>query len=354
MKKPIYENFSKDELEEILTTSKTIPECLKRLGYSQTYTRVIKKIAEKYNIDISHLSKEHNLIGQTFGRLTVIAKATPEEIQNSNLKKSTYTYWKCICSCPEHNIKICSSHHLTQGNTKSCGCLIHEQHYNDLTGQKFGHLTVLGRDKSDLSRVYWKCQCDCSQQTILKVDGNALKNGHTKSCGCSIVGDLYNQRFGMLTVVDRDYTRGPKAYWLCKCDCGNPKLKSVSGPDLRAGTVQSCGCLKSRGELKVRNILNSLQIEFLDQYSFEDLTGKGKQLKFDFYLPDQNILIEYQGSQHYESFDHFGGEERLKTQQEYDSLKRDYCESHNIKLIEIPYWDYNKLNEDYLLSLINS
>ena len=59
---------------------------------------------------------------------------------------------------------------------------------------------------------------------------------------------------------------------------------------------------------------------------------------------NQNIecLIEYQGKQHYEQSEYFGGEDSFIKQRKYDALKKEYCKIHNIKLIEIPYWDFDK------------
>ena len=61
-------------------------------------------------------------------------------------------------------------------------------------------------------------------------------------------------------------------------------------------------------------------------------------MKFDFYIPQKNIVIEYQGEWHYFDF-----KNNLKTQQIRDQIKRDYCKSHNITEIEIPYWDFSNI-----------
>lgn len=66
-------------------------------------------------------------------------------------------------------------------------------------------------------------------------------------------------------------------------------------------------------------------------------------LRFDFYLSDYNILIEYNGKQHYYSIPYFGGEDTLKRQKVNDAIKEKYCQDNNIKLIRIPYWDFNNI-----------
>lgn len=90
-------------------------------------------------------------------------------------------------------------------------------------------------------------------------------------------------------------------------------------------------------------------IEYLSQYSFNDLKDISL-LRFDFYLPEFNILIEYQGEQHYKSIEGRGGEKSFRDRIKKDSMKRDYCLRNDIKLIEIPYWDYNKLCENYFIN----
>lgn len=74
------------------------------------------------------------------------------------------------------------------------------------------------------------------------------------------------------------------------------------------------------------------------------MSNKNWKLRFDFYFPEQNICLEYQGIQHYDFTNKFYSEEG----QERDNLKREYCRNNNIKLIEIPYTDFNKINWNYL------
>ena len=96
----------------------------------------------------------------------------------------------------------------------------------DLTGKKFGKLTVLNQEEDYIQangrhRSRWKCICECGNECI--VDGDALRTGNTKSCGClkhrKFAKDLTGQRFGKLTVVGRSPKYlNQKVYWHCKCD----------------------------------------------------------------------------------------------------------------------------------------
>ena len=99
-------------------------------------------------------------------------------------------------------------------------------------------------------------------------------------------------------------------------------------------------CKKSHGEDIIKKYLDSNQIEYEWQKRFDDLYGNcNRKLSYDFYLPLYNVLIEYQGKQHYFSIDFFGGESAFKTRIEYDNIKREYARSKCIDLLEINYND---------------
>lgn len=94
----------------------------------------------------------------------------------------------------------------------------------------------------------------------------------------------------------------------------------------------------SKGERYFREKLIELNIDFKEQYSFDDLRGKKKPLLFDFALFSNGILkclIEYNGLQHYKPVKIWGGSQKFNVQQEYDTLKSEYCKAHNIKLFVI-------------------
>lgn len=94
------------------------------------------------------------------------------------------------------------------------------------------------------------------------------------------------------------------------------------------------GCIESHGERAIRNLLIQKGIPFKAQFTFADCKYKGK-LRFDFYLPESNILIEYQGRQHYALYDPFGGEKEYSKIIIRDRIKKEYCAKNNIRLEEI-------------------
>lgn len=103
------------------------------------------------------------------------------------------------------------------------------------------------------------------------------------------------------------------------------------------GCPQCSTCTKSTGEKTITDWLDNYDIAYEKQKTFEGCKDK-YVLRFDFYLPDYDIAIEYNGKQHYEPIDYFGGEATFRMQQHHDEIKRDYCTKNNMLLFEIPYF----------------
>lgn len=114
---------------------------------------------------------------------------------------------------------------------------------------------------------------------------------------------------------------------------------------LRKGPCPRCN--SSRGERKIERFLIKNQINYESQKRFTDLKG----LSYDFYLKDYNILIEFQGEQHYMPIRHFGGEEKFQYQLKNDKKKREYAKNNQYTLLEIRYDEINKI-EDIISAFI--
>lgn len=127
----------------------------------------------------------------------------------------------------------------------------------DLTGMKFGRLTVLSQaeDIKGKNRNYaaWLVQCDCGSDPFV-TRGFSLSSGITKSCGClqkeatskANSAKLIGRRFGRLVVLQRledviEDKKDGNVYWLCQCDCGNTCISSTNA--LISGNKKSCGCI---------------------------------------------------------------------------------------------------------------
>lgn len=184
------------------------------------------------------MSKSDNLDVKRFGKLEVV------ELSH---KRGNRRYWKCKCDCGNTVVREAQS--LIYGGSKSCGC--NKNRLQDLTGQRFGRLTVIERADNKGTKTMWLCKCDCGNKVIK--EGSNLKNEDTQSCGClrsektseRSLKDLVGKRFGMLAVLRRADNVGKNTMWLCKCDCGNETI--TSGGRLVIGITRSCGCLKFVG-----------------------------------------------------------------------------------------------------------
>lgn len=116
----------------------------------------------------------------------------------------------------------------------------------DRVGHRFGNLVVVSLASRRPTR--WLCQCDCGGQTV--VVGSHLVAGNIKGCGCGRgwnKTNLTNQRFGRLVALyaDPDIRAGQRLAWWCRCDCGETKL--IDGNNLRRGLTKSCGCMRNHG-----------------------------------------------------------------------------------------------------------
>lgn len=230
-------------------------------------------------------------------------------------------------------------------------------------GNRYGKLLVIeeaGRTKKGM--VKWKCQCDCGEINI--IDGLKLRN-KTRTCciHCAskqrgenikekLIKDIKGQKFGYLTVL-KYYGTDPKPHggslWECQCDCGNKII--VNGTVLRNGKRKSCGCLHSKGEAKIRNILIDQNIPFEEEKTFQTCLSKNnKKLRFDFYI-NNNYIIEYDGRQHFffEEDNGWNTQQHFNETQENDKIKNQWCKKNNIQIIRIPYTYYDELCLEDLL-----
>lgn len=238
-------------------------------------------------------------------------------------------------------------------------------------GKKFGKLTIL----EILSSEKVKCQCECGN--IVEIYKSNLSRGYTKSCGCirqetakqhtiemncqrskEFLDDIIGKVFGYLIVLEKDENKSQemnKVYLKCQCNCGCNSIVSIRADSLKSGNTTSCGTTQSRGELKIKTLLDELNIRYKQQVHFQDLKYKN-YLYFDFGIYNDNnellFLIEFQGQQHYVVSDYWGGEEALKENQRRDQLKREYCLKNNIPLIEIPYQHLKRIDKGYILKLL--
>ncbi len=103
-------------------------------------------------------------------------------------------------------------------------------------------------------------------------------------------------------------------------------------------------CKETTGERKIRLYLEEHNISYMYQKIFKDC-NYNSGLPFDFYLPDSKTLIEFDGIQHFEPVEIWGGENALKSQQKRDKIKNEYAEQNNYNLIRIKYFELEKMDK---------
>lgn len=216
-----------------------------------------------------------DLTGKHFGRLTVLEK--------TEKRQDRYVLWRCRCDCG--NEIFVNTKSLTRGTISDCGCIPRKTARRgsiaeDLTGRRFGRLTVIERGENRNGRTCWLCRCDCGTEKL--VPAHELKAGRSKSCGClrrqtgKSVVDLSGQRFGRLSALYPTERRDGKGsvYWMCRCDCGN--TVTVTESNLVYGTYRSCGCLRREYQENVSKNLHLIDgtcVELLGRKKRSDNTS---------------------------------------------------------------------------------
>jgi len=184
------------------------------------------------------MSRAEDLTGRVFGSLTVLRRG--EDHVTPKGHKSPR--WLCYCSKYKHEVLV-HARSLKNGNTTSGkGNAPH-----DLTGQKFGSLTVLRRGEDYVSpkghkRTRWVCWCSETNRKVL-VHAASLKSGETTSGrGDDLkLEDLTGQRFGTLTVLRKgDYSNTGKVRWWCWCSEYKRKVL-VLASSLKSGNTTNGG-----------------------------------------------------------------------------------------------------------------
>lgn len=182
--------------------------------------------------------KRSELIGQVFGRLTVV---------DYGYRKNHSFYWKCECSCPNKTVVYATSHALTSGNTQSCGCLRKELLHDKMSKYHVGDvikgcelIEIIGNKHGS---PLWKCKCsDCGSD--LEYTSKQISKRKDNRCYDCIYPNLVGETFGRLHVDERIPDKKNKWLYVCTCSCEEHNVIKVPRCSLTRGTTQSCGCLK--------------------------------------------------------------------------------------------------------------
>ena len=295
----------------------------------------------------STYEKHKHLIGTRINKWTVL------DIVEHRGKDKGYIYAKCQCVCG--TIRDVRLSKLLGNYCLDCGCG-HKDRLKESIKKKYEYLvntqvngwTILeiippsGKHTS----AYALCKCQCG--TVKEVKISYIISGRSKDCGCgrkkmlkeTRTKSLVGQRFGKLVVVEmlEERNKNGRIIYRCECDCGNEV--NVLGNSLTMCHTLSCGCLVSYWNMYIQRFLEDNKIEHTPEYT---VYIGDNYYRYDFYLPQYNLFIEYDGQQHYEPVRFYGSDEDaeyvFKRTQERDKIKNQYCEDNNINLLRIPYWE---------------
>lgn len=285
-----------------------------------------------------------DLTDKKFENLTVLYRVQ-DVTQNGKKKRAK---WHCKCNCGnEFDVLADNLKRRPSMSCQECANKKRAAHNRiNVVGRTYGRLTILEVIPNTYPTKV-RCVCDCNNEHIcLQSDVVA---GHTQSCGC-----LQSEKASQANTKDwtghisgcgikflhRD-KMNDKGQWLWKCSCGVcGKVFSALPAKINNGHITSCGCrIQSVGEEYIAQILHEFSISFIPQYTFDDCKQK-YVLRFDFAITKSDVvlgLIEYDGIQHFEPIEVFGGEEGLKATQIRDEIKNTYCKSHNLPILRLPY-----------------
>jgi hypothetical protein len=261
---------------------------------------------------------------------------------------------KVTIICKKHNIEFLQTpeKHLSSktGGCPKCNTIGKGKLTNSIFIEKSKELHF---DKYDYSKVEYitsnkKVTLICKEHGEFDITPNA----HSRGVGCSKCSgnykykvddllDIYSNIYDSYTYDFKNY-RNIKSK--IKVRCSKHSIFETTAELLLNGYgCSSCG-KKSLGEDRISSYLIYKNIEYIKQKSFDGCVYKNK-LQFDFYVSSFNLCIEYDGRQHFEPVEYFGGLNCFNDQIIKDSIKNEFCYKNNIKLIRIPYYEFNNIEK---------
>ena len=288
-----------------------------------------------------------------------------------DFSKTNYTKAlnKVLVTCPKHGDFQLRANDLSRG--RGCPKCAQENtgKANSLTQDEFIHRSNLVHDnKYDYSKVQYNGVHN-KVKIICPIHGEFLQapHQHMVGSGCKQCGFESISQSKLSNT--ENFIESAKIVHGDKYDYSQVEYKintvpvkivcSIHGEFMQSPAAhlkgQGCPiCQESTGEKLVTAILEKQEVNFIKQHKFVDCTNKKegrfcRKLSFDFYIPELNTCIEYDGRQHFEPIIGLGGEEAFKNQKIRDKIKNQYCEENGIKLIRIPHTMKKEDVEPYIL-----
>lgn len=354
--------YTNDEIQQILD-----PYGVKALEYISTKNVIaVDSCGYKYKIVLTNLLNREKLPHRYRGNPFALYNLSVYLKQNgSSLMVLSSDYSNCNKKiellCPKHLDKGIQYKTLDYLLNKNCNCKYCNREEvsatrrisNEIVSSRCDELglTYIGQytDNGE-TKVKFRCNkhVDKGVQTISWY--------HLKTCalGCSFCAGKHktnNDFINEMKLINPyieiigEYN-GSELPVECKCRKCGYKWSPI-GRSLKYG--QGCPvCKSSKGERKIEQFLKKSGVSFICQKTFDDCKN-AKKLRFDFYLPDFNIAIEYDGAQHYMPIDFAGkgnnwARRTLEETKKKDGIKDRFCNEHGICLIRIPYWEIQNTN----------
>jgi len=285
---------------------------------------------------------------------------TPRDVLAGSRKKA---WWKCDVADDHEweavidsrkfgkNCPCCAGKMLVKSN---CLATTHPEIAKEWHSTKNGELTprdiISGRNE----KAWWKCdvaddhEWEASSNSRVYGSGCPCCNGHKvvkSNCFATIHPEIAKEwhptKNGELTPIDVRSMSNKKVWWRCSVADDH----EWEAPLSRRASGHGCPkCLISKGQLEVERVLKSHNINYETEKTFDGCKFK-ILLRFDFYIPGLNLLIEYDGQQHFDPIKYFGGEKALKITQKRDKIKNKFAKENNISLLRIPYYSFNEIDE---------
>lgn len=212
-------------------------------------------------------------------------------------------------------------------------------------------------------RAIWKCS-KCKKDFKSEV-GNVVKRKHMKCSSCRafeptdenrlsithphLVSEWDFEKNGENTPDNVSYGRDIYIWWICS-DCEHEWKSRLKDRSIQGKGCPRCRKYTSKGVEAIQKYLTKNKIKFEREKHYPDCKDK-EMLHFDFFLEDYGLLIEYNGKQHYEPVEHYGGESYFIGQIRRDRIKIEYCEKNNKKLLIISYKEEKLIDKILSLSL---
>ena len=200
-------------------------------------------------------------------------------------------YWLCKCDCEFQTEFLVQGNNLTSGNTTRCKLCSSKSKIINLIGQKFDRLVVEELIGTKNKNAVWKCKCECGNYVIK--NSYELKHNVNNSCGClDEEKNLVSKVFGKLTVLEKSDKRYYRSFlWKCECSCENKTIIYVSTPSLKSGNTKSCGCLHAESmKIMGESIRQLNEYDLSGEYGI-GYTSKGEEFYFD--LEDYDKIKRY-------------------------------------------------------------